>query len=70
MHNKELEKENKKTTDPTYEESENIIYKTLVKIIVRKTVTISGKPQTPDSIKHLVTAKKEQKRSSLTPNAE
>ena len=50
--NKELDKEYKKTTDPTYEESYDLVYKTLVNIIGRKTITLTGKPQTPDSIKN------------------
>ena len=60
--NKELIKEYEKTTDPTYEESYNLIYKTLVKIIRRRTITLTGKPRTPDPIKHLAKTKKEQKK--------
>ena len=60
--NQELDKEYKKMNDPTYEESYNLIYKTLVKIIRKRTITLTGKPRTPESIKHLASTKKEQKK--------
>ena len=60
--NKELAKEYNKITNPTYEESYNLIHKILEKVIGRKTITISGKPRRPDSVKHLVEMKKQQKK--------
>ena len=61
---KELAKEYNKITNPTYEESYNLIYKTPEKVIGRKTITISGKPRTPDSIKHLIESRKNRKNYS------